>query len=466
MWKLIREDLRELTSNRWKTFGMFLLLLMPALYASVFISAFQNPVHNADNANIRVVSLDNNKDISNRAKKAMIGTHKINLHVDEYHMTIKDSSDIYKTNEEAENAVREGKVDGIFIIPKGFDAQMTAAAKQIVVNIIRNTPNTFNNVHIPNIKFYTSYKHNYISSRLLSMRADIISLKSIFIENAFKQAIMDAANQLVSLKNIFIKQLSKQPVVNAPNKHVHGTLIKTILDNVNISKKLSEFKSNFIEYETIGGHEINDYGNALYPYFFSIALWAGCLMMVFMYKNRRAGPIAQKAGTFKNYFAKTITWVTTALIQGLLMSTLCLAIGLKVESPMYLIGYTLFVSMMFALIAQGISSIFRVGEVGSFTLLILLVIQLAVSSGVFPVTMQAPAWSKLAPLVPFTYTIASFRELLVDPSNTIVWLHQWPIFIYLGFIPLSLTVNYFADKKRFKKYGHYTSHDPDVHDEH
>ncbi|CAM9139692.1 YhgE/Pip domain-containing protein [Mycoplasma todarodis] len=440
MWKLIREDLRELTSNRWKTFGMFLLLLLPALYASIFISAFQNPVHNSDNANIKVVSLDN-KDLSNKVKKSMVGKHKIDLHVDEYNMTIKDASDVYKTREAAENAVKEGTIDGVFIIPKGFDSGMRIAALQVIENVMLNKANAFENVKLPTINFYTSYKRNYVSARLQGMRADIVTLKSQFVSGTLKQ---------------IIKEISQQK----------GIPFDAILAGINIEEKIKTFKDGFIQFETIGGREINDYGNALFPYFFSIALWAGCLMMIFMYKNRRVGPIAQKAGTFKNYFAKTILWVSTAMIQSLLMSTLCLAIGLKVESPGYLIGYTLFVAIIFALICQGISSIFRVGEVGSFMVLIILIIQLSVSSGVFPVTMQAPAWGKMAPLVPFTYTIASFRELFVDTDNAVVWLHQWPIFIYLGFIPLSLTVNYFADKKRFKKYGHYTSHDPDVHDEH
>ncbi|NQZ29570.1 MAG: ABC transporter permease [Mycoplasmatales bacterium] len=440
MWKLIREDLRELTSNRWKTFGMFLLLLLPALYASIFISAFQNPIHNSDNANIKVVSLDN-QDLSNKVKKSMVGKHKINLHVDEYNMTIKDATDVYETREAAENAVKEGVIDGVFIIPKGFDSEMRIAALQIIENVITNKSNAFENVKLPTINFYTSYKRNYVSARLQGMRADIVTLKSQFISGTLKQIIKEKSQQ-------------------------KGIPFDAILVGLNIEEKIKTFKDGFIQFETIGGREINDYGNALYPYFFSIALWAGCLMMIFMYKNRRVGPIAQKAGTFKNYFAKTILWVSTAMMQSLLMSTLCLAIGLKVESPGYLIGYTLFVSIIFALICQGISSIFRVGEVGSFMVLIILIIQLSVSSGVFPVTMQAPAWGKMAPLVPFTYTIASFRELFVDTNNVVVWLHQWPIFIYLGFIPLSLTVNYFADKKRFKKYGHYTSHDPDVHDEH
>ena len=455
MWKIIREDLRELTSNRWKTFGMFLLLLLPALYSSIFISAFQTPVHSTDDANIKVVQLDKNNNISNLVKKSMVGKHEIDLHVDKYNMTIDDASNVYATNEQVKNAVKEGKIDGAFIIPENFGADMKGSALKIIENILNKNPNIFEGVNLPTISFYTSYKRNYVSARLLGMRADISSLKLTFFNNALKIAIEETTDAIKTGK-ITIPKIAPNIIANLDSQK--------FISEVDASKTFNTIRDSFLQFGTIGS-EIGDYGNALYPYFFSIALWAGCLMMIFMYKNRRTGPISQKAGTFKNYFSKTIMWTTTAAIQALLMVGLCLAIGLKVENPGYLVGYTLFVAIVFALICQGISSIFRVGEVGSFSVLIILIIQLSVSSGVFPVTMQEPIWGKLAPFVPFTYTIASFRELFVDPNNTVVWLHQWPIFIYLGFIPLSLTINYLADKKRFKKYGHYTSHDPDVHDE-
>ncbi|CAM9146517.1 YhgE/Pip domain-containing protein [Mycoplasma marinum] len=447
MWKIIKEELKELTNTKWKILGIVFLLITPMLYAILFLSAFSKPIHKFDNADIRVTSLDIDKktnkpnEISSTIAKGMVGTHDIDVHIDKYKMTVKESTEIYKNETEAKAAVDNGKVDGIFIIPDNFFNDMTNAIKNIIKEIKHTKADPKYKPKIttlPRITFYTSYKNNYVAARFLSMRADVTSLKLEFLDNILDKTI-----------DGLIK-------VGIP---VPATI------RADINNLYQTSRNKFIKYKAIG-KDIGDYGNGLAPYFFSIALWAGCIMSVFMYKNRRIGPEAKKAVTFKNYFSKTIVWVSTAWIQAILMISGAFMVGLKIEAnPFHLFIFAMFVATLFALIVQAISSIFRVGEVGSFMVLILLILQLAVSGGVFPATMQEPFWQKIAPIAPFTYTIDSFREFLASPNSTVIWTGIWPVLLFLLFIPLSLTINFIADKKRFKKYGHYTSHDPELHNE-
>jgi putative membrane protein len=76
----------------------------------------------------------------------------------------------------------------------------------------------------------------------------------------------------------------------------------------------------------------------------------------------------------------------------------------------------LFIGLLFALIVQAIAFTFRLGELGSLFVVILLITQLVSSSGTFPVEMQNIIFRLFHYIAPFTYSIDTFREILSNPS--------------------------------------------------
>ncbi len=417
MWNIIKEELKYLTKTKWKIVALVLLLFVPAVYAGAFFGAFKTPMKGMNNAKVAVLNLDKTtegKDFSKRIAKQY--DLKTIQDKSTFKMNIKDVSDLYKTADQGRQAVKDKKYDAILIIDKDFGTQLEKFS-------------TGKNQPILPIEFYTSYKNNYLSAELLEMRSTIVS---------FREEILSAA---LSAYNINTKPAN------------------IILNLLNKTKGKDLFTVNTI------GKKINDYGQGMFPYFLSIGLWAGCVMMVFTYKNHRSGEISMKARAIKNYLSRTMIWIVTGWLQTLIMCALIFALGLKVQMPFGLIGYALFVSTMFSIIVQSIAFFFQMGELGSFFVLILLIAQLVAASATFPVEMQSSIFRNIHPLLPFTYTIQSFREFLWNPSFKNVMGNQWPLFIYLILSPISLLWNMFVSRRHLWRHGEYKSHEINFHDE-
>ncbi len=418
MWKIIKEEFKYLTKTKWKIFALILLIFVPAVYACSFLSAFNTPMKGMNNANIMIVNFDSNSNSKDFTKK-VAKEHTLKTLTDKstFKMNIKsDLHSLYKTPEDARQAVKDGKLDAVFIVPEGFGTSLY---------------NSLNNKgKMQSIEFYTSYKNNYLSAELLEMRSGLISLRKEIFQDALE--------------------------VFATN---YASKIKKFIDIVSI-----------VPYEKILnvtsiGKDVRDYGQGMFPYFFSIGLWAGCVMMVFTYKNHRPGKEAQAKGAIPNYLARTCFWVGTGWIQTFIMVGLAFAVGLRIENVGSLLAYTLFVSLLFSLIVQSIAFFFRMGELGSFFVLILLITQLVAASATFPVELQNAVFQKIHPLLPFTYTVESFREFLDKPTFAKVMSNQWPILIYLFIVPVSIGWNIFISHWRKKHHGHFVSHEKEFHDE-
>ncbi|MCP4336299.1 MAG: ABC transporter permease [Mycoplasma sp.] len=422
MWNIIKEEINNIRNKRWGIFSLIIILFVPAVYSGIFLSAFKNPMHKMNAANVVVMELGNNQNY----KKYFNGKHELKTATDKLYMDIKEAPSVYKTQKDIEKAVDSNKYQAAIIIPENFGTKI----KKTIQDIAKN-PNS--NFVIPKIIFYVSYKNNYLQAELLEMRSQIYSLH----------------------KDIFFK-IIKDIIPNNLNK---TKMVLDIIGGVSLVNKITNFKG-------MGSDTINDYGQGMLPYFFSIGIWAGCVMMVFLYKNHRHGKYSTQAKTIKNYFSRSILWICTGWIQTLLLLLISLAIGLNINiSWFYLIIYSLFVSTIFSLIVQSIAFAFRMGEIGSFIVLILLIMQLVSASGTFPVELQVGFFQIIHPIIPFTYTIDTYREFLYQPDTNTILNLIWPLLLYLLLIPTSLTINYIFDKIKLKKHGKYKSYEINLNDE-
>lgn len=423
MIKTIVNELKYIFTNPWRAIAFIVMLFIPFVYGFLYMNAYWAPFTHVDKLNIVLVNQDSGSTESDKLAKTMTkdGVYKIGnspIHVTEV-------KDIYKSIDEVKEEINDGKWAAAIVIPKGYGASQ----KQLIDNVIARKGELLTNPigviadeylkvfdsKDKQVQFMNSYKHNYLTGEITNFVSGLTSLSFDALTAGLDQKL--SPDQIRNLKSAFLSAISK-----------------------------------VVKYDNVGGDEINSYGKGLSPYFISIALWAGALVMVFVFKNNRLKG-SESVSTFRHYFGKTLLWFVSGWIQATILIIAVTLQGVNFgpsrQWQLYLMSFL--ISSIFCLIIQAVSYMFRYGDLGEFAVVIILVIQLTSSSGTFPVEMQNIIFKIIHPIAPFTYSIDSFRELLYEPNvfdiiKNIAILLVFPLVL----VPFSLFLNYRFDKRTVK----------------
>ena len=192
---------------------------------------------------------------------------------------------------------------------------------------------------------------------------------------------------------------------------------------------------------------VENNGHAMAPYMMSVGLWVGSLAFCLMY------PLTEYKGKLKSgtawWASKASVLYPVALLQGILLIVLLHFID----------GFTpaeMTKTVLFACLASAaftsIMYFFNValGKVGSFLMLIFMVVQLAGSAGTYPVEISPSFVSKIHRYLPFTYTVDAFRSTIAGGES--IWKSVLVLAVITVFFT-GLTILQFQFMAREKKKG-------------
>ena len=155
--------------------------------------------------------------------------------------------------------------------------------------------------------------------------------------------------------------------------------------------------------------EVPNNGHAMAPYMMSVGLWVGCIAFCLMY------PLTSYAGEMKSGFrwwlSKASVLYLTSILQAVVMIT---ALHIFDGFTPVEIGKTILVACVASLAFMSVMYFFTslLGRVGSFLMLIFMVMQLAGSVGTYPYELSGSFVPYLHDWVPFTYTVEAFRSTI------------------------------------------------------
>lgn len=153
---------------------------------------------------------------------------------------------------------------------------------------------------------------------------------------------------------------------------------------------------------------IPNYGSAMSPFFTTLSVWVGGLLLVSMLTVE----VHAQHGNFRSYheyFGRFLTFLTLALLQTLVTTVGdLLVLGTYAVNPVRFVLFGLLLAVVFMLMIYTLVSVF--GNVGKAMAIVLLVLQLAGSGGTFPIQVTPPFFQAIYPFLPFTYGISLMRE--------------------------------------------------------
>ncbi len=177
-------------------------------------------------------------------------------------------------------------------------------------------------------------------------------------------------------------------------------------------KKQTDFLVSPVQIETNRLFPVPNYGSAMSPFYTTLALWVGGLILVSILtvkvKPFEDGEVPKPIEVF---FGKYLTFVTIGILQGAVV-TLGDIFILKtyVIHPVLFVLFGMFASLIFITIIYSTVSVF--GNVGKAICIIFLVLQVAASGGTFPVEVMSNFFKEINPVLPFKYAIQGMRGLV------------------------------------------------------
>lgn len=163
-----------------------------------------------------------------------------------------------------------------------------------------------------------------------------------------------------------------------------------------------------------------NYGSAFAPYFMSLSLWVGALLMFFglyLDADERIKILSRHSA---HRFARIAIFCAIGVAQAVALALIVhFALGLTIANvPAYYFSCIL-ISLVFLSIVEFL--IVDLGDVGKFLSILFLVLQLTACGGTFPMETVPKLFRVLYPYMPMTYSVKLLKETSADFSASAAW---------------------------------------------
>jgi putative membrane protein len=196
-------------------------------------------------------------------------------------------------------------------------------------------------------------------------------------------------------------------------------------------------------------NHVPDYGTGFAPYFLSLSLFVGALVLSVIF------PMLEPAGKPKSGFGwfvgKLGIILTVGLAQALLADFILLKVlGLEVKSVPFFIMLSIFTSWTFFAIIQFLVTVLE--NPGRFLAIIILVLQLTSSAGTYPIELSPSLLQTINHFMPMTYAVAGFRAIISTGDFSFMWRNiGFESIFFITFLASTLTFFLTKFKKKMQQ---------------
>ena len=318
---------------------------------------------------------------------------------------------------------------------------------------ITTIQNTMNNTTIPQIKstldsLNTTLKN--VSDLLNNVSTTLVGMGNVF--DALRLTVNSGSQSFVQTRDA-IEMLSERltDVIDKVNAAKDSEKVQVLLDTLSGNPDLyGEFFAEPVQIETEVIYPVENYGSAVTPFYTVLAIWVGALILTAILKVKPNTKTFPDAKDYEMYFGRYGIFFLMGQIQ-----TLIIVLGdlflLKVQCihPFYFWFASAMIGFTFSLLIYTLVLAF--GDVGKAFAVVIVVIQIAGSSGTYPIELLPEFFQRLYIFFPFPYGINALRECIAGMYG-----HDYIIYLLqlMLFVVASLVLGLWA-RKPFKEIGHF-----------
>lgn len=198
---------------------------------------------------------------------------------------------------------------------------------------------------------------------------------------------------------------------------------------------------------------VDTYGAGVAPFYTNLALWVGGFVLIAIFKLEVDRTGVGSPSPAQSYFGRWLLLVALAAVQAVIVCAGDLVLGVQCVEPAAFMAAGVFASFVYLNIIYALAVAFK--HIGKALAVVLLIMQIPGSSGMYPVEMMSGFFQAIHPLLPFTYGIGALREAIGGMYGAAYWvdLAHLALFLPVAFLiglvarPYLLNVNLLFDRK-------------------
>lgn len=196
---------------------------------------------------------------------------------------------------------------------------------------------------------------------------------------------------------------------------------------------IGSFLASPVELNETQIYPTKNYGSAMAPFYSTLAIWVGAVVMAAMLKVSVSDNIKRKLKNPKEhqlYIGRILLLVCIGFLQSALI---CLGdlyfLGIQCEHPVLFVLAGCFSSFVYVNIIYALTVSF--GDVGKAIAVVLMVMQVAGSGGTFPIQCAPAFFQKVYPLLPFVHSMNAMRECIAGFYGMNYWIELGKLALFL-----------------------------------
>ena len=183
---------------------------------------------------------------------------------------------------------------------------------------------------------------------------------------------------------------------------------------------IASFLSSPVKLDEKKIYPIENYGSAMTPFYSTLAIWVGAVVMAAMLKVTVADSTKKKLTNPKEhqlYIGRILLLIIIGFMQSALI---CLGdlffLGIQCKHPVMFVLTGMFTSFVYVNLIYALTVSF--GDIGKAIAVVLMVMQVAGSGGTFPIQCAPKFFQVVYPLLPFTHSMNAMRECIAGFYRT------------------------------------------------
>ena len=199
--------------------------------------------------------------------------------------------------------------------------------------------------------------------------------------------------------------------------------------------RYGSFFSALVDMEVQEVYSVNSYGTAMAPFYSVLALWVGGVILVAILKVHVDAEKFPAATESQRFFGRFALFFLVGQLQAavIVLGDLHL-LGVEAANPWLLWVAAAVTSLVFVLLIYALTLSF--GDIGKAIVVVVMVLQIAGSSGSYPIEILPEIFSKIYLFFPFPYAINAMREAIcgVYQQDYLIYLGKLLLFGVLGLL--------------------------------
>ncbi len=332
-----------------------------------------------------------------------------------------------------------------------LDGRYDAAAEQVreteesmikdldkAIANIQSSKNTVNNQLIPQLNTCIDNLENVVNSAstlmhnmsgVLSSAGDVFGSLQTTIATS-DTSLEKTRDALGKISDKLSKAIEKARSVEEDDR------VKALVDTLSGDPDMyGEFFSEPVEIETVAVYPIENYGSAVAPFYTVLSIWVGVIIMAAIIKVKVSKEKYPNASPTELFFGRGMFFLFMGQVQTLITVLGDLFI-LKIQCihPFLFWLTAALTSLTFTLLIYAL--VYSFGDVGKAIAVVVLVLQIAGSSGTYPIELLPEFFQKVYIFFPFPYAINAMRECICGlyEADLVVYLLKLLIFLAVGLV--------------------------------